>query len=392
MTTNDRVVLQLIQSRRALDQGAIARTLGARQNTISGVLKRLEAAGRIERDGVRKLPGRGRPMELFHAINPGPILVIKWTSESWHAAVVEDGRLRGPSHTMDPLPVENLEGALRNLRKIRDAVLLDSRLTADELLGATLLINAVLTESGQRLSSTTVPWIRNANSEAFSRVLGCPVQFGLTQIPAMIELRARASDGITSLVMLHVGDGVSAHGAMVDAQWGSERELRGEIGHVVVDPTGPLCGCGHRGCMETLISGPGMLRRVKSDLASGSATALGPVDELSPSALFETLDELSIDRRDPYATALVDEFLDRVAWCVSVVVNLMDPDVIVLFGYAFNGRNHWRQRVLHKSPERILYGAFRPIHIEAPKIPEETLLLEQAKAFAAPLHATSDVV
>jgi predicted NBD/HSP70 family sugar kinase len=50
--------------------------------------------------------------------------------------------------------------------------------------------------------------------------------------------------------------------------------MAGEIGHVVLDPAGPPCPCGLRGCFETLASGPAVARQAEAALSNGRASTL----------------------------------------------------------------------------------------------------------------------
>ena len=72
---------------------------------------------------------------------------------------------------------------------------------------------------------------------------------------------AESSAAIDDLAYLAVGTGISA-GVVLDGRLHrGARGLAGEIGHVIVDPTAPICACGQRGCLETFASGPAIARR-----------------------------------------------------------------------------------------------------------------------------------
>lgn len=64
-----------------------------------------------------------------------------------------------------------------------------------------------------------------------------------------------------SMAYLNLGTGLAA-GLVLDGQlWRGVGGIAGEIGHIPVDPNGPLCTCGQRGCLETLASGSGIARQ-----------------------------------------------------------------------------------------------------------------------------------
>jgi predicted NBD/HSP70 family sugar kinase len=79
---------------------------------------------------------------------------------------------------------------------------------------------------------------------------------------------------INSVTVLSVGTGISAgvvtNGSLIRGANG----LAGEIGHVVVDESGPVCRCGQRGCLEALAAGPAIGRAWPKDGQDAAATAL----------------------------------------------------------------------------------------------------------------------
>lgn len=88
------------------------------------------------------------------------------------------------------------------------------------------------------------------------------------------ESMTLAGAGADSLTLLSIGTGISA-GVVVDGVLlrGSQG-MAGEVGHVVVDESGPLCRCGQRGCLEAVAAGPAMGRAWPRGDSEGAATAL----------------------------------------------------------------------------------------------------------------------
>ncbi|MCY0885470.1 MAG: ROK family protein, partial [Firmicutes bacterium] len=104
----------------------------------------------------------------------------------------------------------------------------------------------------------------------FQARLGCPVRVeNDANAAAWAEWRQGAGQGSRSLVFVTVSTGIGA-GMVLDGRLyeGAEGNA-GEIGHWVLDPKGPLCHCGRRGCLETLASGTA-LARMAADRRAGS--------------------------------------------------------------------------------------------------------------------------
>ena len=111
-----------------------------------------------------------------------------------------------------------------------------------------------------------------------------------------------------------VGGGIVVHDRLHE---GPQR-IGGEWGHNVLEPDGPPCYCGKRGCVETFLSGPGLqqdYRRHGGDVqhTSHEIVALAAAG-------------------DAVAEATMQRFLDRFGRALSIVINVLDPHAIVLGG------------------------------------------------------------
>jgi predicted NBD/HSP70 family sugar kinase len=109
-----------------------------------------------------------------------------------------------------------------------------------------------------------------------------------------------------------VGGGLVVNGTALEGANG----IAGEWGHVVLDPGGPECYCGRRGCIETFLSGPANER----EYASRAGKSL-KFKEITTRA-----DE------DPEAKRQIDLLCDRFARAIAYVVNIFDPHAIILGG------------------------------------------------------------
>jgi glucokinase len=118
-----------------------------------------------------------------------------------------------------------------------------------------------------------------------------------------------------SMAYLNLGTGLAAGLVLGGQLWRGSRGTAGEIGHIPVDPSGPLCPCGQRGCLEMMASGSAVARQWPSDHPR-------PVQ-----ALFE-----AADKGDPQAIAVRARLLENVAAAVRVLVLTVDVDTVVIGG------------------------------------------------------------
>lgn len=126
-------------------------------------------------------------------------------------------------------------------------------------------------------------------------------------VPCFVEHDARAvaawlarqPGAPTDLAYLSVGTGISA-GVVIGGRLVRGADgLAGEVGHLLADPAGPMCGCGLVGCLEAIASGPAIARAAALELADGVESAL-PV-EPQPADVYR-----AADAGDPLARRLIE--------------------------------------------------------------------------------------
>jgi predicted NBD/HSP70 family sugar kinase len=118
-----------------------------------------------------------------------------------------------------------------------------------------------------------------------------------------------------SMAYLNLGTGLAAGIVIGGRLWRGSRGTAGEIGHIPVDPAGPLCPCGQRGCLELMASGSAIARR-------------WPTEHPQPAQhLFE-----AANAGDELAAGVRRQLLESVASAVRVLVLTVDVDVVVIGG------------------------------------------------------------
>jgi glucokinase len=119
----------------------------------------------------------------------------------------------------------------------------------------------------------------------------------------------------SSMAYLNVGTGLAAGLVMSGEPWRGARGAAGEIGHIPVDPNGALCGCGQRGCLETIASGSGVARQWKSD------------DPYPVRAVFD-----AANAGDPAAREIRSKLAGGIAAALRVLVLTADVEMVVIGG------------------------------------------------------------
>jgi glucokinase len=170
-----------------------------------------------------------------------------------------------------------------------------------------------------------------------------------------------AGEGTSDMVLVTlgtgIGGGVVANGAVLRGANG----FAGEFGHMVVDPAGPPCPCGRRGCWERYASGSGLAM-----LAREAATGHRLRDVVrraggDPQAVRGEHVQQAARDGDPEALAVIDEFSRWVALGVANLTNALDPSLFVLGGGLASGSDLYLDPVRRWFAELLYQSHLRPV-------------------------------
>ena len=146
------------------------------------------------------------------------------------------------------------------------------------------------------------------------------------------EFRFGAGSEVDHLVFLTlgtgIGGGVITHGVLMRGAQGSA----GELGHVTIQPTGPRCACGNRGCLEALASGTAISRRAREVASEKPNSALGRL-AVERKVLGEDVTRLTREG-DEAALSVLEESGRWLGIGLAGFVNVFNPEVIAVGGGA----------------------------------------------------------
>lgn len=136
------------------------------------------------------------------------------------------------------------------------------------------------------------------------------------KLGAVAQQAPQATSAFGVIMGTGVGGGVVMNGQL----WNGLQGIAGEWGHNHLDDSGGPCYCGKTGCVETVIAGPALERFYHS--LTGRQLPLRSIVENAGT--------------DPAAAATMDRLTDQFAKAISVVLNILDPEVVVLGGGVSN--------------------------------------------------------
>jgi glucokinase len=167
-----------------------------------------------------------------------------------------------------------------------------------------------------------------------SEQLGCPVYLGNdVDMGAVGEHVLGAGKGYRNLVAIFVGTGIGG-GLILNGQlYRGARYTAGEVGHMVLLADGPLCGCGKRGCAEALASRTAIEREIRARIAAGRESLVPAImAEQEREVMSSSVIATALEQRDTVVQEVMAQAEYYMGLLVANVVNLLDPQAIVLGG------------------------------------------------------------
>ncbi|MEI7437643.1 MAG: ROK family protein [bacterium] len=173
-----------------------------------------------------------------------------------------------------------------------------------------------------------------------SEVIKAPVFFNNdANACALAEMYFGEYSGTRNLIYLTfstgMGAGIITNGSLVQGA----NDCGGEVGHMVLDLKGPLCGCGHYGCWEAYVGGRNLAERLKTRIRTGGLkTAIldqagGDVDKIDMKALTS-----AVRLGDPLALEEWETLMDRLAQGIGALIQVINPEVVILGTIAIRER------------------------------------------------------
>ena len=176
-----------------------------------------------------------------------------------------------------------------------------------------------------------------------------------------------------------VGGGVITHGMLLRGAQGAG----GELGHVTIDPTGPRCGCGNHGCLESLASGTAIQRRAREVANDQPRSALGRL-AIDRQVLGEDVTRLAREG-DEAAISVLEETGRWLGIGLAGFVNTFNPEVAAVGG----GASRAGDLILEPARKEVQLRARSPSR-ELVEIKEATLGPESGVLGAAALARSED--
>jgi predicted NBD/HSP70 family sugar kinase len=246
--SNRERLLHLLRSHGAMTQAQLARASGLSPATVSSIARELREEGWVDDVGTG-----GKRTALSLSRTAGVAVGIDFDHSHVRVAIAD------LAHTVlaeasEPLDVDHeAEEGIGLAGKLVRELLHDVGVSPDRVTGVGMGVPGPLRrDTGQIGDSAILPgWIGARPEAMMSEELGLDVRVGNdANLGALAEIVWGAGRGCSELLYVKVASGVGAGLVLNGRLYEGHAGTAGEIGHVTVDESGPVCRCGNRGCLE----------------------------------------------------------------------------------------------------------------------------------------------
>lgn len=238
------------------------------------------------------------------------------------------------SRIIKTLSAEGVDNTLERIWKTIQELAQELDINIKNIKGIGLGIPGPVLEQSIVAFFANFPWERNINiKEKLEKLTGIETKLDNdANIIALGEAKYGAAKGSKSSVTVALGTGIGG-GIYIDGKLVSgAKGAGGEVGHMKIVKDGKLCGCGQRGCFEAYVSATGLIREAVSRLTVNKQNLLykmidGDLMKLEAKDIFDAARE-----GDAFSLELVDYEVEYLALGIANILNIINPEVVVLGG------------------------------------------------------------
>jgi len=322
---NRNLIFNQIRTRQPISRADLARSSGLQRSTVSLIVEELLAERWIVEGSLGRLPRGRRPTFLNLNGQRGVLAMDIHPGQTTLAVTDLGGKILAQSVIALPENPQKVVGVI--VSEIRKMIASHSGRSFDGIgisVPGRFDLQSEKSHPGKHSQASSmfapnINWPIGSIKSRVEQATGLPVVVdNVANACALSEVWFGYSDGVKDLVVVNVseglGTGIFANGRILRGEGG----YAGEFGHVQVDPNGLICGCGSRGCWETVASNRAGMRYY-AEIAN------------RPSPLFEALLKLAAEG-DSVGRQALGKMCAALGRGMAMIASALAPSEIVVVG------------------------------------------------------------
>ena len=362
---NRSMVFDLIRRKGPISRAEIARTIGLSIPTVMKITEEFSHKQFVQDVGKGESSGGKRPelLELVpdskYIIGVGVgrsktnVLMMNLAGEVFIREIMETGGTAVP------------EVWISRLIQVIENVIRESGLSRKQILGMGIGMPGILDEkSGKVLFSPDFKWenvdMLTPIRERFKMDITIE---NANRALAMGEYDFGAGVDSRNFLVVNLGHGIGSAIMREGEFYRGSSGSSGEIGHIILEKNGPKCNCGNLGCLEAIASGNAIARDAKIAVLEGNATKImelvnEDINRIEAKTVFE-----AARLGDRLAIQITERAMQYIGIGLANYINLLDPDLIILFGGLTNAGDIFLKKVKEVLRERQMKFAGRQVKL-----------------------------
>ena len=362
---NRSMVFDLIRRKGPISRAEIARTIGLSIPTVMKITEEFSHKQFVQDVGKGESSGGKRPelLELVpdskYIIGVGVgrsktnVLMMNLAGEVFIREIMETGGTAVP------------EVWISRLIQVIENVIRESGLSRKQILGMGIGMPGILDEkSGKVLFSPDFKWenvdMLTPIRERFKMDITIE---NANRALAMGEYYFGAGVDSRNFLVVNLGHGIGSAIMREGEFYRGSSGSSGEIGHIILEKNGPKCNCGNLGCLEAIASGNAIARDAKIAVLEGNATKImelvnEDINRIEEKTVFE-----AARLGDRLAIQITERAMQYIGIGLANYINLLDPDLIILFGGLTNAGDIFLKKVKEVLRERQMKFAGRQVKL-----------------------------
>jgi glucokinase-like ROK family protein len=319
---------------RPVSRAQLTAALKVTRGKVSAEVAELIEAGFLAEEGLAQSDGGRRSSLLGIPRSAGLILAVDLGATSVDVALTTLGS-EILAHRGEPTDVRFGPGPVLEGVKALVAELLEEQGTGrEEILAVGLGLPGPVEQTTGLL---TVPpimpgWDRFPIREVLLREYAAPVFVDNdVNVMALGEHWGGVGRGVDDMIFVKIGTGIGSGIIIGGKPYRGPQGCAGDLGHVMVDPDGPTCACGNRGCLEAMAAAPAMVARAERCARDGRSEVLAEIGGEGGKLSARDIGEAA-RRGDACALDVIRRTGGLVGQTLASVVSVLNPSLIVIGG------------------------------------------------------------
>jgi glucokinase-like ROK family protein len=329
---NTAVVLKTIRLHAPLSRAEVAKSTGLNRSTVSKIINAL-LERKLVQETILQSDRIGRPGLLLELNPSGGFAIGLELGVDFISMVVTDflanvlWRQRLKSDARD-----SIDTILESAYRMTEEGLQKGYALNLHPLGIGLGIPGLVDlRHGELMFAPNLGWRNIPLTKLWRQRFNLPVFVDNDAKAAAVgEYYFGTAQGVNNFIFLNAGVGLGA-GIMINGElFRGSHGFSSEVGHMIMNPEGELCGCGKRGCWETQVSPRAVIRRFRETLRQGvPSTVLLAADNDMDNIVFETIVNAA-KKGDHAALIAMQEVGEQLGLGIANLVNIFNPKMVIL--------------------------------------------------------------